>query len=628
MRLLRGAWMVLVGIKDALVLIFMILFFALLYALLTATPNPAIGGSGALHLNLTGTIVEQPEEPSIADLLSGRAADADREFRLRDVIRALETAAEDDRITAVALDLDGFRGGGQSAIAEVADAIQGVRDAGKPVIAYATAYGDDAYALAAHASEIWVHPMGGALVLGPGGSNLYFGDMLEEIGVTAHVFRVGTYKAAVEPYTRADQSPEAEEALQALADTLFEAWREDVERARPEARLERIIAAPADSIEAANGDLSLAAHRAEMVDHVGGRAAWAGRVAEIAGEDDDEDGPGFRAIPLDNWVAATPRRGGGNRIGVITVAGTIVDGEAPPGTAGGETIARLIERASDEHDFAAFVVRIDSPGGSALASERIRRAILDAAEAEGDVPVVVSMGSVAASGGYWVATAGDRILAEPSTITGSIGVFAIVPTFEGTLAELGIGTDGVATTPLSGEPDLLGGLSPEVERLFQAGTEDVYRRFLALVGRARNMTPERVDEIGQGRVWAGATARQIGLVDQFGSLDDAIAEAARLAEIEPEDASPLFIERPPSAIAQFVRGWTREEADASAGSDPWAMLVPEPRAVFARALAELRLLLDGPRIQARCLECPVELRPLPRNEAASLDAMLLGWLRG
>jgi protease-4 len=627
MRLLRGAWKVLVGIKDALVLLLLLLFFGLLYALLTASPNPVVPGEGALHLNLEGVLVEQPEDVSPLALLTG--GEPVRQHRLRDIVQALETAATDDRVTAVALDLDGFLGGGQTATARVADAIQTVRDADKPVIAYATGYSDDAYALAAHASEIWVHPMGGALIVGPGGSRLYFGDMLENIGVNVNIFRVGEFKSAVEPFSRSDQSPEAREASQALADTLFEAWREDVARARPQADLEAIIATPADLVEAANNDLATAARDAGMVDRIGTRVDWQARIAEISGEDEKT---GFEAIRLSSWIAANPRRGGGTNIGVVTVAGPIVDGEAPPGTAGGETIAELLREASQNHDFSALVLRVDSPGGSALASERIRRAVLAFAEEEGDIPVVVSMGDLAASGGYWVATAGDHIMAEPGTITGSIGVFGILPTFEGTLEQLDIGADGVTTTPLSGEPDIFGGLSPEAQRLFQAGVEDIYRRFLTLVSENRDMPVARVAEIAEGRVWAGATARQLGLVDQFGTLDEAVLEAARRAEVDAEDVRILWIEQPPNPFAEFLRNWTREE-DAEQGAAPrdiWTMLAPDPRAIIETVTAEMQLLLDGPAMQLRCLECPVEVLPGRTSgaEDAGLRALAMEWLRG
>lgn len=627
MRLLGGAWRILVGIKDGLVLLLLLLFFGLLYAALTSSPNPAVPGTGALHLDLEGVIVEQPKQINPFDALTG--GETVPQHRLRDVVQALESAATDDRVTAVALDLDGFMGGGQTAIARVGEALQTVRDAGKPVIAYATGYGDDGYALAAHASEIWVHPMGGALILGPGGNRLYYGDMLTRFGVTANVFRVGTYKAAVEPYTRSDQSPESREASQALADTLFEAWREDVSQARPDANIDAIIATPAELVEDANGNLATAARDADMVDHIGTRLEWEARLAEISGENSET---GFQSIRLANWIAANPRSGGSSNIGVITVAGTIIDGEAPPGTAGGETIANLLREATRNHDFSALVVRIDSPGGSALASERIRLAILAAAAAEGDIPVIVSMGDLAASGGYWVATAGDYLFAEPGTITGSIGVFSIIPSFEGTLGQLDIGTDGVRTTPLSGEPDVFGGLSPEARRLFQSGTEDIYRRFLTLVSENRDMPVSRIAELAEGRVWAGATARQLGLIDQFGNLDDAIAEAASRAEVSSDDVRILWIEEPPDAFAEFIRNWTREDdtEQTAAPRDIWTMLAPDPRAILAAVTAEMQLLMHGPAMQLRCLECPMEVARGRASDAetGAVQALVMGWLRG
>lgn len=627
MRLLSGAWKILVGIKDALVLLLLLLFFGLLYALLTASPNPGVPGEGALHLNLEGVVVEQPEEVSAYTELTG--GDTLTQHRLRDIVQALESAATDDRVTAVALDLDGFLGGGQATIARVADAIQTVRDADKPVIAYATGYGDDAYALAAHASEIWVHPMGGALILGPGGSRLYYGDMLENIGVNVNIFRVGEFKSAVEPFSRSDQSAESREASQALADTLFEAWREDVIRARPNADIDAIIATPADLVEAAGDDLATAARKAGMVDEIGTRPDWQARVAEISGEDENT---GFQAIRLANWIAANPRSGGGANIGVVTIAGTIIDGEALPGTAGGETIAELLREASQNHDFSALVLRVDSPGGSALASERMRQAVLAFAETEGDIPVVVSMANLAASGGYWVATAGDHIMAEPGTITGSIGVFSVLPSFEGTLDQLDIGADGVTTTPLSGEPDIFGGLSPEAQRLLQSGAEDIYRRFLSLVTENRNMPVERVAEIAEGRVWAGGTAHQLGLVDAFGNMDDAVAEAARRAGVEAENVRILWIEQPPDPFTEFIRNWNREVADAeqtAAPRDIWTVLAPDPRAIVATVMAEMQLLMNGPAMQLRCLECPVAVMPgqVHAAETKAVQAMV-HWLRG
>jgi protease IV len=618
MRFLGKAWKVVVGIKDALVLIFMLIFFGSLYAALSASPYKDSAERGALRLDLSGAIVEQPSQSNPFDLVGGTPAT--REYRVSELIHALDTAASDDRIQAVALDLDLFTGGGQTAIANVGEAIDRVRRANKRVVAYATGYGDDTYQLAAHADEIWLDPLGAVVIAGPGGANLYYAGLLERLGITANVYRVGAFKSAVEPYTRSDMSPEARQAAQALADALWGTWQQDVRQARPRAQVARYVADPNAAIAGAGGDMAQAALRAGLVDRIGDRTEFGRRMAELAGTE-DEDVPGsYRAVHYDAWIDDHPASDAGGQIAVLTVAGMIVDGNAPAGTAGAETIARNLERGLARGDIEALVVRVDSPGGSVTGSERIRRAIL-AAKARG-IPVVVSMGSVAASGGYWIATAGDVIFAEPSTITGSIGVFAVLPSFQGTLERLRVGADGVRTTPLSGEPDLLRGPSPQANQLLQMGVEATYRRFINLVAAARRLPPARVDEIAQGRVWDGGTARQIGLVDRFGSLDDAIAEAARRAHIEPADARPVYLEREPGWLGQLLAdAASDEDGQDQAARDAFSRLARRPEALIERALHDARQLLSGPAIQVRCLECPA-VAPLPR---ATPDASL--WSR-
>lgn len=602
MRLIRGFWKLLVGIKDGLVLLAMLIFFGLLFAALSLSPSPSVPGTGALLIDLDGSLVEQPAEADPLSLVSG-AAPGTREYRLRDVIRGLEAAATDSRAKAVVLDLDGFAGGGQATIAAAARAVDKVRASGKTVLAYATGYTDDGYQLAAHASEIWLDPYGAVLLTGPGGSRLYYKGLLDKLGVTAKVYRVGEFKSAVEPFMRTDQSPEAREANQALANALWASWLGDVQRVRPAARLGSYIANPEAAIAAAGGDIAKAALAAGLIDRIGNRIAFGQRVAELAGAEDKKQPGSYRAIPLDNWVAAHPAKASGDAIGVLTIAGTIVDGEAPAGTAGGDTISTLLLEELAKDRIKALVVRVDSPGGSVTASERIRAAITQAEARK--LPVVVSMGSVAASGGYWVATPGQRIFAEPSTITGSIGVFGVLPTFQGSLAKLGLSADGVKTTPLSGEPDLYRGTSPGFDRLIQIGIEGVYRRFTGLVAQSRSLPLGRVDQIAQGRVWAGTSAKQIGLVDAYGSLDDAVAEAARLAKLDPAKVRPLFIEREPSLwkklATEMLMSAPPEEEQAR---DPWSKVAARPQALLARALADARSVAAGPAIQARCLECP------------------------
>lgn len=619
MKFAGKVWRLLVGIKDMLALLFLLLFFAAIWGALSISPHADSAWEGALKLELSGPIVEQPSEPSALAALQGQVI---TEHRLRDVVHALDRAAENDRIKAVALDLDLFVGGGQTTLANVADALDRVRRSNKPVIAFATGYFDDSYLLAAHASEVWLDPMGAVAVAGPGGTNLYFAELLDRLGVTANVYRVGTFKSAVEPYTRSDMSPEARQANQALAGSLWETWLQDVRQARPKAQVAAFAANPIAAVQAANGNLAQAALRAGMVDRVGTRQAFERRVAEVAGESNGKGEDAYNAVLLNAFVAEDEASTAGGEIGVLTVAGEIVDGEAGLGTAAAERIVGNLEKALEAGNLKALVVRVDSPGGSALASERIRQALLEARRR--GLPVVISFGSVAASGGYWVATGGDTIFAEPSTITGSIGVFGILPSFQGTLEQIGVGADGVQTTPLSGEPNLFEGPSPAASALLQAGVEDVYRRFLNIVAEARNMPVQRVNEIGQGRVWAGGTARQLGLVDRFGSLDDAVAEAARRANLDPEAVEVTWLEEEPGVWARLISGMS--SADAPAARDVFTRMGQRPEAALRAAVRDLAAIGSGPAIQARCLDCgfsPVA-GPVARSET-SLLARLFGW---
>ncbi|MBY8822484.1 signal peptide peptidase SppA [Sphingomonas colocasiae] len=621
MAFVRGAWRILMGVKDALVLFLLLLFFGMIWAALSAKPNPAKVTSGALLVDLGGSLVEQPEESDPVAMLSG--ASVARQHRLRDVVRALETAAKDDRIKVVVLDLDTFVGGGQTTIQRAAAAVDTIRAARKPVLAFATGYTDDSYALASHASEVWLDPFGMALFTGPGGSRLYYKGLIDRLGVTTHVYRVGTYKSFVEPYTRADQSPEAKEADRALAGALWQNWQDAVVKARPKAQLAGFIASPDAQIRAAGGDLAKAALQAGLVDKLGDRIAFGKRVAEIAGEGDNKQPGSFRHTRLANWIAANPAPAGG-QIGVITVAGDIVDGNALPGTAGGDTISKLILDGLAEKDLKALVVRVDSPGGSVLASEKIRLAILQA-KAKG-LPVTVSMGSVAASGGYWVSTPGDRIFAEPSTVTGSIGVFGIIPTFENALAKIGVTSDGVATTPLSGQPDVFGGTNPTFDAVIQASIENVYGRFVGLVSQSRKLPAQRVDQIAQGRVWDGGTARQIGLIDQFGSLEDAIADAAKRARLDPAKAVPVYLEKQPGFFEALFQGWTQSDPEDSRDADLLTRLSRQRIATLFAAFKDAETLADGPAVRVQCLECPIEpARTAPLRGATV--ARLLEWFK-
>jgi protease-4 len=395
-----------------------------------------------------------------------------------------------------------------------------------------------------------------------------------------------------------------------------------VKQARPKANVDLFLSNMTGAVAAAGGDMAKAALANGLVDRIGSRREFEQRLADLGGKGDTE-GLGFARIKLGSYVSDVVDENPGGPIGVVTIAGMIVDGKAGPGTAGGDTIADEIEDGI-QHGIKALVVRVDSPGGSVLASERIRQTLL-AAKAK-KIPVVVSMGNVAASGGYWVSTPADFIYAEPSTITGSIGVFGIIPSFQGTLQKLGIGADGVKTTPLSGEPDLFKGPSPAANQLIQAGVNSMYGRFLGIVAQSRHKTPQQIDQIAQGRVWDGGTAHQLGLVDAFGGIDDAIAKAAQLANLG-DERRVRYLEPPKTFKQELIEALASEQRDDSAApQDAFASLTRAPQQQLAEMLTEVSSILKGPSIQARCLECPPVAPARIDRSDLSLLALIREWL--
>jgi len=626
MRFLRGLWRFLVGVKDALVLVVLLLFFIGVWAAVRARAPLSVPGGSALVLNLNGTLVDQASPRSPFSALGGGTGA--REYQTRDLARALANARTDSRIKTVVLQLDTFLGGGQANLATVGAELDKVRAAGKPVYAYATAYTDNSYQLAAHASQIWANPLGGVFFTGPGGTNLYFADALKRLGVVVNVFRVGTYKAAVEPFTRVDSSPEAKVAEKALVDTLWANYTAEVTHARPRANVSAFLANLPARVKAAGGDLGQASVDAGLIDRIGSYAALSQQLVKEVGKG-KEDRPGFyNQIDVNKYLATirSNNAGSGNAVGIVYVTGTINDGRSQGGSAGGDTIARLIEDALGDKSIKALVVRVDSPGGSVLASERIRQALAEA-KAKG-LPIVGSMGSVAASGGYWVSTAADRIYADPATITGSIGVFALIPEIEGTLKQLHLGTDGVKSTPYSGSPEWLTGLTPDTRALLQASVEDIYRRFLGLVAVSRHMTPADVDKIAQGRVWAGSTALKLGLVDQMGGLDVAIAEARRRAKLAVDSRTVDIEPKPRIGFALLSQLFGSD--DSADSSDSAARDLVGKTAAVQTMRAEGALLgathaLAHPSAMAICAECwSWSGAPAATTDAERLAARVLG----
>lgn len=614
-------WKLLVAIKDGLVLLFMLLFFMALYGALSARPDPAKVRDGALLIELNGVVVEELSMADpIAALISGQGPLG--EFRSRDIVRALELAAKDDRIKAVVLDLSGFLGAGQVHLHDIGDAIDVVRAADKPVLAYGVAYIDDGLLLAAHADEVWMHPMGGAFITGPGGNNLYFGELLKKLKIDAKVYRVGTFKSAVEPWTLSGPSEASREAYRNVYGSKWDAWKADYHAARPKVDIDAITQDPVGWLQAAGGDVAEADKAAGIIDRIGSKTEFGMRVAEIAGENRRDKAPGSYAhTRMRHFLAASKTNKSGRAIAVVTIAGEIVDGAAGPGAAGGDRIARILNNGLDK-DYAALVLRIDSPGGSVVASEQIREAI--ARYVDRDIPVVASMANTAASGGYWVSTPARRIYADPATVTGSIGIFAILPTFDRALADWGITGGGVKTTPLSGQPDVVTGLAPEISPMIQASIENGYREFLELVAESRKVDVNDAANWAEGRPWVATNAKELGLVDEFGGLKDALAFAAKEAGLEDGDWHAKFLGAEKPGLAAFLRQMQGQGSDPSMqGADLVGLAARRQNSLLNQAAMQAEWLFSVRGAQAYCLECPVNpaLLAKPAEHSATYAAV-------
>jgi len=618
MTFARKVWRLLVAIKDGLVLLFMLLFFGALYAILAMRPGPGSVHDGALLLRLKGPVVEEPAVPEPLALLSSGSLPAPQ-YRARDLVRALDAAATDDRIKAVVLDLSEFTGGGFVHMAELGAAMDRVKAAKKPVLTYSVGYDDAATLLAAHSTEAWINPLGALYVLGPGGQQQYFKALLDKLKINVHVYRVGTFKDAIEPFERDSMSDPSRQARTAVVQAVFAQWQANVRQARPRARLDLVLKDPVGWFRAAQGDPARAAVTAGLVDRIGDKVDFGQRVAQLVGRDDGDNRPGHYAHSgAAALLAAHPLPTTGKKIGVLTIAGDIVDGNAGPGAAGGDRIAALIDGRAAQ-DLAGLVVRVDSPGGSVMASELIRKAITRA-KARG-IPVAVSMANYAASGGYWVSTPASRIFAEPGTVTGSIGIFAVLPSFERSLAAIGVKSDGVRSTPLSGQPDVLGGFTPEMEAMLQAGIEAGYARFVGLVAKSRGKTFADVDRIAQGRVWDGGTARQLGLVDQFGTLDDALGWVAGQAKLGKGEWRPVYLGENANPYASLLEKLAGSDDSEALETDAFARLAALQQARLGAALASAQRLMGAHGAQALCLACPGVPAPQPEPRAGWWKAL-------
>jgi len=604
-RLWLGFWRSVTALRMAVFnILFLLILAVIIGAILRGSDPLVIEPETTLVFNPQGFIVEEHTGTAIERALNEALGQGQVETRLRDLLAVLERAADDDRIGQVLIRTDDLIGVSPGVMQELTEAFEQFRNSGKAVIAYGGIMGQGQYFLASLADEVWLNPDGWVLLTGYGFYRQYFAEGLDRLGVDVNLIRVGEYKSAMEPFVRSDMSEEDREATAYFLSDLWQRYLDSVARNRglPTTVLADFTENLPDFLERAGGDSAQAALDVGLVDRLVSRPELR---AELARRGAPDENGGFRNIGMADYVSAPePKlRRPDSRVGVIVAQGLITEGSQPPGVIGSDSTSRLIRQALHDDSIEAVVLRVDSGGGSAFASEVIRRELMALREA--GKPVVVSFGNVAASGGYWIAMGADEIWAYPSTITGSIGIFGFFPTFQDTFAKIGIYTDGVGTTPLSGALRVDREMDEDVRRLLQSVIEHGYREFIGLVAEHRRMSVEEVDEVAQGRVWSGAQAQQRGLVDQLGTLEEAIGSAARMAGLG-DDFRVSYVEPELKPWQQFL---TQMGARAilAAGFEPrssWLGVLPPD--LRAGLLADLQRVFEHtqhgrPGVMAHCL---------------------------
>lgn len=576
-RFFGAIWAVYKGFRSTVLnVIFILIMVTLVAAIFSGDKEVNLADTSALYLNLRGDLVEEERfvDPIEAALNESFAGQEDQpEILVSDVVKVINHAAKDNRIQAMVLDLSNLGGASLDKLQTVGKAIENFKASGKKVVAYGAYFAQNQYFLASYADEISLEPMGAVILEGYGSYPMFYKNALEKLKINTHVFRVGTYKSAVEPFTRNDMSAEAKEANSAWLNELWLDYKTQVAARRnfPIENFDETFNALYEKVKAANGDLSQYALNSKLIDSIKTREEFRRNMIAIVGKNDKNT---YNHVTFDDYASLVlPAQQFDNplteKVAVVVARGMIIDGSAKAGTIGGDSTAALLRRARHDDKVKAVVLRIDSGGGSAFASEVIAQEITLLREA--GKPVIASMGAVAASGGYWIAAPANEIWAAPTTITGSIGIFGLMHTFENVMDTVGLNVDGVGTTELAGFSagvPLFKGLDAPVKDLMQLLIERGYTEFLTMVGKHRNMSIEAVDKVAQGRVWTGSTALELGLVDKLGTFDDAIARAAEIAGLNNYDVTIIKQELSPTEqlIADIfgnakANGWLPEFAE-------------------------------------------------------------------
>jgi len=593
--------------RFVLNMFFLLIVIVLLTAIFSGGAKP-LAAKTALVLELRGDLAEQSSGSfgdAVVDSLGGETR---RTIQLRDLLTVLNAAAKDDNVSSVVLLLDELDGGGLAQLHEIGAAIDRVKAAGKRVVAWGGSYDQKRYLLASHANEVYVHPMGMVMIEGFGRRRNYYRDALDKLGVTVNLIKVGTYKSAAEPYIANAPSQAALEADTYLYGDLWNNYTAAVEKNRklPAGSVARGIENLPQLMEAAGGSAAQVALNQKLVDGIKTKDEVRAMMVKRGAWDSKIDS--FRQVSFNDYLGRNPQPVLGDAVGVIVAEGEITDGQGGPGVIGGVSTASQIRRAREDDGIKALVLRVDSPGGSAYGSELIRRE-LELTRAAGK-PVVVSMGNVAASGGYWISMASDEVIADPATITGSIGVFAILPTADKVADKLGVRTGGYTTTWLADAYNPLRPMDPRFAQVIQSSINNVYAQFTTKAAVARKTSAAKIDAVGQGRVWTGAQAKERGLVDTLGSYGDALRSAARRAKLG-DDFRVAYVERPGSKLERFLQmmgasAQTAVSIQVKLGMLPDA-LPGGAVAGVAKDLGWLNELADGKKPFAAVTHCLCEL---------------------
>ncbi|EMB50925.1 signal peptide peptidase SppA [Vibrio mimicus] len=606
--ILKGIWKAITFIRLALTNLIFLLSIGIIYFIYVHAdaPLPSVNKASALILNLSGPIVEQSTHINPMDSFAGSVfgEELPRENVLFDIVDTLRHAKNDNNVTGLVLALGDMPETNLTKLRYIAKAINEFKSSGKPVYAVGDFYNQSQYYLASYADKIYLAPDGAVLLKGYSAYSMYYKTLLEKLDVTTHVFRVGTYKSAIEPFVRDDMSDAARESASRWLTQLWSAYVDDVAANRQidiktlTPTMDEFVA----QLKEVGGDLAALSKQVGLVDELATRQQVRQTLAETFGSDGKDS---YNAISYYEYKASVKPTllNEANDIAVVVASGAIMDGSQPRGTVGGDTVAGLLREARNDSNVKAVVLRVDSPGGSAFASEVIRNEI-EALKAAGK-PVVVSMSSLAASGGYWISMSADKIVAQPTTLTGSIGIFSVITTFEKGLNNLGIYTDGVGTTPFSGQ-GVTTGLTQGAKDAIQLGIEHGYQRFISLVAEKRGLTLKAVDELAQGRVWTAQDAQTLGLVDQLGDFDDAVHLAADLAQLDQYNL--YWVEEPLTPAQQFLQDLLGQ-VRVSLGLDVSALLPKslQPLATEWQQQTSLLNQLNDPKGQyAFCLPCQVE----------------------